>query len=190
MIITIAFILSPLFMSQGYCKENDLVQSEQYTERDSFPFSWEGKWEGDLNIFNYEGQVSQVIMELHIVPSDTSDTWSWTIIYGDAETGARPYELLTVDHEKGIYLIDEHNSIQLESYLVDGTLYSWFEVNNSLIQAIYRKNGSTINFEIVAGSSIPASTTGGLKDGDETIPYVKTYPVQSVQKAILYKVNE
>ena len=73
-------------------------------------------------------------MELHILPIDTSDAWSWTIFYGeDKVKGKRDYQLIPKDVEKGIYQVDEQNSILLDAYLFDGKLFERFEVMGCLL---------------------------------------------------------
>ena len=104
--------------------------------RDSidFPQDWKGKWAGELKIFSNEGLKQSLPMELHILPSDTSDTWSWTIFYGeDKEAGKRDYLLRPVEPEKGIWQVDEQNSILLDAYLFDGKLFERFDVGGSLL---------------------------------------------------------
>ena len=152
----------------------------------NFPASWQGEWAGELEIFNASGKVQSVPMELHILPIDTSENYTWTIIYGeDKATGKRPYELQTIDESKGLYVIDEKNTIALEAYLLNGKLYSRFEVMGSLLLSTQEKVGDQLLFEIISGSMEPASTTGGEKWNGEDIPEVNAFPIRVQQKAVL-----
>lgn len=157
-----------------------------------FPAAWVGHWSGTLEIFTATGKVQQLPMELHIHPLDTMPiTYTYEIVYGeDKVTGARPYELVVVDAAKGLYLIDEKNSIKMEAYYLNGKLIQWFEVEGTLLYTTTELVNGELHWEIVSGSSLPVSTTGGTttgsqKVGGEEIPPVKTYPVGAMQRAVL-----
>lgn len=152
-----------------------------------FPADWQGHWQGRLEIFNASGKVQEIPMELHLLPMDTSANYTFTIIYGeDKEAGKRPYELVVLDAGKGRYLIDEKNTIKMEAYLVGGKLVQWFEVEGSLLySSLELVGGEQLVWEILAGSSAPASSSGGTKVDGEDIPVVKAYPIGTLQKAVL-----
>ena len=128
-------------------------------------------------------------MELHILPIDSSDNHTFYIIYGeDKVAGKRPYELVTIDAEKGIYAVDEKNSIQMEAFLLDNTLIQRFEVMGTMLITINEKiDDNTITWQIISGSLDPASITGKQEIDGEEIPEVKGYPIKALQKAILKK---
>lgn len=152
----------------------------------SFPAAWQGQWVGNLEIFTAGGKAQEIPMELHILPFDGSANHSFNIIYGeDKEAGKRPYELVTLDAAKGLYLIDEKNSIKMEAYLIGGKLIQWFEVEGSMLYTTTELVGETLHWEIVAGSSVPVSTTGGTHINGEDIAPVKTFPVNVLQIAEL-----
>jgi hypothetical protein len=153
----------------------------------AFPASWAGDWKGQLEIFTATGKVQELPMELHIHPLDTvPEAYTFQIVYGeDKVTGNRPYELVTVDAAKGLYLMDEKNSIKMEAYYVNGKLIQWFEVEGTLLYTTTELVGDALHWEIVSGSSTPASTTGNQQVGGEEVPPVKTYPVGAMQRAVL-----
>ena len=156
--------------------------------QNNFPASWQGKWAGTLEIINPKGKVQELPMELHILPVDSSDKYTWTIIYGeDKEAGTGPYELIPVDTTKGLYWLDEKNSIRIEAYLLDNKLYQWFEVQGTLIFSTTEKVGDELIWELVSGDAAPVSVTGGQVVEGEEIPPVKTYPAKVLQKARLSK---
>ncbi|MCB1318559.1 MAG: hypothetical protein KDK27_21485, partial [Leptospiraceae bacterium] len=66
--------------------------SAQDTDNTLFPASWAGTWAGRLEIFNPEGKVQEVPMELQIRNLDTA--YTWTIIYGEGEKADRREYLL------------------------------------------------------------------------------------------------
>lgn len=155
---------------------------------DTFPESWLGNWVGELNIYSANKLVQTIPMELELLAMDTSDNYSWAIIYGaDREAGRRPYELEIVDAEKGIYRIDEKNSIKMESFLYGNKLYCQFSVMNSQILCTYEKAGESMIFEIISGNTEPISITGGEIVGEEEIPKVQTFPISVMQKAVLIR---
>ncbi|MCC6725944.1 MAG: hypothetical protein IT258_15655 [Saprospiraceae bacterium] len=152
-----------------------------------FPASWVGNWSGKLEIYTGTGKVQELPMELHIQPKDTLPiTYTYEIVYGeDKVTGARPYELVVVDATKGLFMIDEKNSIKMEAYYLNGKLIQWFEVEGTLLFTTTELIGEELHWEIVSGSSTPVSTTGNQKFEAEEIPPVKTYPASAMQRAVL-----
>lgn len=157
----------------------------------SFPVSWEGKYAGDLEIFNAKGKAQTLPMELHILPIDTSENHTFYIIYGeDKEKGLRPYELVTVDAAKGYYKVDEKNSIAMEGYLLGNGFYQSFEVMGTTLMTIVEKvSENELSWTIIAGKNEAVSTTGGeIVDGEEISP-VFAFPVVSAQKAVLRRVE-
>lgn len=155
----------------------------------AFPASWVGDWRGQLEIFTVTGKVQEIPMELHIHPLEAvPGGYTFSIIYGeDKVAGLRAYELHTVDAAKGLYLMDEKNSIKMEAYYLNGKLVQWFEVEGTLLYTTTELVGEELHWEIVSGSATPVSTTGNLKVGEEEIPPVKTFPVGAMQRAKLRK---
>ena len=160
-------------------------------QKDAFPASWAGHWAGDLEIITPQGVMQQLPMEMKIAPSDTAEAWNWRSTFnpgGDKEV-VKDYLLRAIDPEAGRYVVDELNTIAIEAYLFEGRrLFSWFEVQGSLILALYelRPDGSLL-FEIVAGGMEPVSITGDSVFRGDSIPPVQTFPVRTIQRAILQK---
>jgi len=169
-------------------EEPEVKKTSSDQLEDSFPKDWLGQWTGTLNIYRDTGLVQTLPMQLHLQPIEGSENFTWTIIYGeDVEKGTRNYELETIDASKGQYLIDEKNSIKIESYLLHNRLVSWYVVANNLIYISYEKKGDELHFEVVAGKQEAVSTTGNTKESEEEIPEVITYPIGTLQNAILRK---
>ncbi len=156
-----------------------------YTVADTIPQSWIGKWEGELVISTQPE--ADIKMELEIIPFEKNDSsFHWNIYYkSPGNEDKREYELLAINQQKGFYKINEKNSIILDAYFHKNTLYAVFDVQDNLIHSIYRKTDKEIFFEIIMCKTNKYDITGGA----ENIPQVKTYPVQVVQHAILYKVK-
>ena len=157
--------------------------------QNSFPESWKGNYKGDLLVYGVDSVRMKISMELQIAETKNDSVYKWTIIYDfKGKKDVRAYELHIVDRSKGLYKIDEKNSIVIDSYLRNNTvLTSFFKVMNSFIIATYTKKDDTIGFEIISSASEPVSTTGKIKKGEEEIPEVNTFPVNGRQKAVLYK---
>ena len=94
---------------------------------DAFPETWAGTWEGDLDIYSLGKKTQTIPMKLVILPQ--GDSILWTIQYDTMDT--RPYSMNVIDKEKGIYLVDEHNSIVIETYLYVNKLISHYDVAGS-----------------------------------------------------------
>lgn len=164
-----------------FCFNNLLAQDTL-----AFPQAWEGIWKGDLEIHTAKGLAQTVPMELHILPTDSTHRFTWSIIYGeDKVAGKRPYELVVLDADKGIYAIDEKNSIQLEAYFIKDKFFSRFEVMGNLLMTSEQLIGDELIFEIIAGKMEPVSVTGNEVINGDTIPSVKAFPINVMQRAIL-----
>ena len=161
----------------------------QTADSTAFPASWAGTWAGTLDIYAAKGKVQSVPMEVEVARLDTSTQgrYVFSLMYGSREKDYRPYELVPVDPEKGLWRVDEKNSIAMEAYLRGPKLLCWFTVQGSRILTIYEKTEDAIIFEVVAGSETAVSTTGNTKQGAEDIPEVKTFPFSAYQRAVLRK---
>jgi hypothetical protein len=164
--------------------------TEKKDSSNTFPGSWLGIWQGNLEIYNRNGLSQTVPMALELLATDTVGVYKWHIVYGpDREKGLRAYLLRTLDAEKGWYATDEGNSINLECYYLGGKLFSTYIVEGNFITVIEEKtteNGEEVlKFEIIFGKEKPVSTTGGTIMGSDTIPSVRTLPVIISQRAVL-----
>lgn len=180
-----------VFLTAGFLFPISITAQDTISSADTsrvFPHSWQGKWRGNLEVFTAKGLAQSVPMELHILPIENTNNFTWTIIYGeDKESGKRPYELQSIDPENGIYLIDEKNSIKMEAYYFAGKLFSRFEVMGNLLLSTVEKHEDHLIFEIISGKLDPVSTTGAETVEGEEIPEVKAYPVGVRQRGVLDK---
>ena len=118
----------------------------------------------------------------------TDSVYQWEIKYDfKGQEDIRDYELVLVDQKKGIYKIDEKNTIEIDSNYKMGIFTSFYEVMNSFIISTYTKTNDGILFEIIAGDSKNPTVTGNTKFNNEDIPAVKSYLVSGRQKAFLIK---
>lgn len=163
------------------------VFSSAQTDSLIFPQNWEGIWRGELIISTTIGEAQRLPMILKILPqADGRHTYS--IVYGeDTEENTRPYYLQSVTDEPGRYQVDEGNGIVLDSYLINGKLYSRFEVMGSLLLSTVEEQDGQLVYEIISGSFDPVNTTGDTKIEDEDIPPVNSYAIRVQQRAVLTK---
>lgn len=197
------FVTKPIIFSQTAIENNtsSALESMIGTEiprpntvvvkrAEVFPQSWQGEYAGTLVITKAQGVVQEIPMRMIIKPTDSANIVSWNIIYGaDSVKGLRDYILRTVDSKKGLYVLDEKNSIAMESYLIGNKLFNNYTVEGNALLTTTERVGDSLIFEIIFGKEAPVSTTGGEKVKAENIPLVKSFPVLLTQKAILKRVK-
>lgn len=150
----------------------------------AFPGGWTGKWKGTLEWYQGVNKRTPVPMELHILPADSADQYSWRIIYGEGQKDSRPYLLKPFDKSKGHWLIDERNSIVLDQFLIGDRFCGSFTVGGNTITNNYRLSGDSLVVEFYNIQEKPIAVTGGR---DSTVPKIKSYGVRSYQRAVLRK---
>jgi hypothetical protein len=172
-------LLSALFVAQTLAAQTS----------DLFPDSWAGIWKGKLEIYTAAGKVQELPMALEILPTDSSGTYHWRIIYGeDRETGLRDYLLKTLNADLGLYLLDEQNSIEIEAYYIGGKLFQQFAVANSLLFCTNELIGEdTLIWEIIVSPRQILRTTGGASEENPEFPEVDVFQLQTCQRALLKK---
>ncbi|MFN4079640.1 MAG: hypothetical protein ACK4NS_01965 [Saprospiraceae bacterium] len=158
----------------------------------SFPKDWEGIWSGELQIYNAKGKAQGVTMTLEIlpIPGHPEGRYTFGLVYGDKSQDWRPYELVPVAPERGLWKVDEKNSIELESYLIGPKLLCWFTVQDVRTLCAYEKiSPDELTFEVVSGMEKPVSQTGGVQHEDQEIPQVNAFPFSVFQRAVLKRQN-
>ncbi len=155
-------------------------------ENINFPEDWTGRWQGDLMIYSGLGLQDQLKMELIIEPIQSSNNFTFTIVYDDGlELSKREYELIVVNKKQGLFLVDEKNSIMIESYFMGGKWFQRFEVAGSMLICTIEQQGNNLVWEISSGKSEKISTSGDTNiDG---ILEVNTYPFGVYQRSVLTK---
>ena len=156
----------------------------QESNNESFPESYFGIYTGELQIYG-ENATRTFPMEFHLLPSDSTGVYKYMLVYGSGETiQYRKYALIEKDKEKGIYLLDELNGIQLDCRIVDNKMYFLFEVKDSLLTTFVTFEKDHLYFGIIATDVKKKNSSGGQ---DEETPEVFSYPIGVVQKATLIK---
>ncbi len=152
----------------------------------SFPNSFVGDWQGTLNWYPNGGKVQAVHMEMHIKPTDTTNQYTWQMVYGKVTEDNRPYILKKVDTVATHWVIDELNGIVLDSYWLGQRFSGVFTVQgNTILDSYWIENGE-MHIEFFSYKQNPLNVTG---KGTEESPKVDSYRMGSYQKAVLKKMK-
>jgi hypothetical protein len=139
---------------------------------------WYGTWAGKLIITSEADKQSEVPVVFKIEPIKGSHDVVWALTYGQGDKATvRDYKLAPAGETPGRFRIDERNGVALDARLVNGVLYSQFEVGGHLLTARYELRGETLQFEVTS-SKPRAERTGGK---------IQAYAVEVVQAAELRK---
>jgi hypothetical protein len=139
---------------------------------------WHGTWKGTLTITNQTDKQSEVPLVFNIEPIKGTHDVRWAMTYGEGDKAVvKDYKLVPVPEQPGRFRIDEGNAVALNARLVNGVIFSQFDVGGYLLTARYELRGETLRFE-VSSSKPAAKKTGGNFQG---------YVVEVVQSAELRK---
>jgi hypothetical protein len=148
-----------------------------------FPQAFIGHWQGELLWYKTGKKVPQKVkMQLVIQPTDTSNVYTWQIIYGKKNEDNRPYLLKPVDTAQGHWQVDERNGIILDQYFVGNRFTSAFTVQSTTIVDSYWREGKNLIAEFYSLTAKPVATTGL---GTEESPNVDSYGTRGYQRAVL-----
>ncbi|WP_046756335.1 hypothetical protein [Kordia jejudonensis] len=186
------FIIAMLCVSVGMAQKKQVKEragkvseDKEFPTQYSFPKEYIGTYAGNLNIADASGVLQNVPMELSIKPTEDPKKFDYTLSYIVAKKkDERKYTLIVVDHEKGIFDLDENNGVVLRANYMRQTLFSTFEVNNRILNSsVEFKNDGRIFFTIIVTEKADPRKTGGEKLS------VTSYNVVVIQKAALRKVE-
>jgi hypothetical protein len=154
--------------------------------KNPFPACFMGRWKGQME-WRVAGKPTQTFaMQLLIQPADSSNTYTWQIIYGDKGTDNRPYLLKPIDTAKGHWAIDERNGIVLDSYVHGDALHGMFTVQGNSILSNYRLESGKLRVEFFSIKLNDKKTSG---KGTDDSPTVESYRVSSYQVGVLGRVD-
>lgn len=146
------------------------------------PAEWHGRWTGSLKITSAAGEAKETQMEMVIEPLKDSKNYRWKIVYGKGP--ARDYELVPQERA-GHFVIDEKNGLLIDAWLVGSTVYSQFQVADSLIPVRYELSGDTLRFSLTVSSTKEPRTTKLTRGKFEA----KAFKLQAVHVAELKRVK-
>ena len=155
-----------------------------FSQNNSFPNSFVGEWNGNLEIMGVDSVSMDIEMSLSIQPTENDSIYKWEMTYVlyDSIQDVRPYELILIDKSKGLYAIDEKNSIVMDAYYKNNTLTSFFSVMESFILFSYTLEGDSITVDVFSAPTESITLTGG-----EEIPEVNSFKITGRQSAVLVK---
>lgn len=141
----------------------------------------DGKWKGTLIIWKENKIMDSVPTELTIKTIIKDSIWQWKTEYISATMPVtKDYSLRVVDKQKGIYITDEGDGIELMNYTFGNKLYSNFETSGILLTSSYEWIGNDIIFEIASGKKI---------DNINSNAEVLNFTVRNLQKVVYKKVD-
>jgi len=162
--------------------------STQTITTQTFPTSWIGAWKGPASLVTPGRDDHEFRMELIVAATDDPTRYAWTIVYAETngQRQERKYELIVRDAANEQYAVDEKNGIIIPSTLLDGTLYSSFEVQGTRVNTRMKLESpgtdeQRITVEMISGSVQSTESSGG-KDG---VPEVLSVIPRSLQRATL-----
>jgi len=141
----------------------------------------DGKWKGTLMIWKENKIVDSVPTELTIKTIIKDSVWQWKTEYLSATMPVtKDYSLRVADKEKGIYITDEGDGVELMNYTFGNKLYSNFETSGVLLSSCYEWIGNDIIFEIASGKKIETMSVN---------TEVTNFSVRNLQKVIFKKLK-
>jgi hypothetical protein len=170
--IFLLLIIPFLIFSSAFAQSHHNFETEK----------WFGTWQGILKIY-YPVKLMEVPVTIEINKTHEPGKYGWKTSYDNGKL-EKNYFLITVDAEKGSYILDEDNTIKLDFYYADNTFYSVFQVEDAILTSRYTLENESIIMEVLS-SNFKTPTITGKDSGD--IKEVKSYPVFVTQKAILTK---
>lgn len=157
--------------------------------KNRFPQDWTGVWKGPMQ-WQQAGTAApmRVEMELHILPDSLPGRWQFKIVYvREGKRDERPYLLVAQDSNYIHFVTDEQNSILLDTWRFDNELISRFQVNQMMLTSVYRLEGKRIYSSIISGRVDKPTATGLDLAPDTGVTQVLSFPLVSVQRAVLRK---
>jgi hypothetical protein len=126
-----------------------------------FPAEYEGVWKGELSIYAGTRVVQKAKMQLTIQSTDVDSVYTYQLQYGEGNgADIRDYQLNILDQDKGMFEIDEKNSIVLPAQLFHNKVVSTFIVEGNMIQFVYNLFEDRIQVEVFSGPHEAATFTG------------------------------
>lgn len=153
-----------------------------------FPEAWLGTYTGTLHIFTRDSVLRRIPMRFGLIDLDSAGCMRWELTYyvdTDVEDH-RSYLLAPHLPKRGLYLLDELNSIEMHVQSIYDELISIFEVMGNRLVFCYRKiNKDQILLSVYTHSNNQALESGDTTYAGEEIPAVSSFLVSGVQRALL-----
>lgn len=185
----IGILLLGLFLIMPSCRvsKKASLTAEIEEEEFVFPMDWIGHYQGQLKILSPTKDTTQIGMQLIVDYPDALGVYPWVLIYGKDDI--RSYGLEAVNAVDGHYLIDEYNSIKIDSYLSGNHFVSRFSVMGSDLLVDYERVSEGVEVKLYVSQSSNVNETGGEIIAKDTVPRVNSYRMLAVQEALLLKIK-
>ncbi|WP_370390456.1 alpha/beta hydrolase [uncultured Winogradskyella sp.] len=158
--------------------ENQLKNVKPVSDPSNFAEKCLGVWEGTMKIYGYNTLRDSVKVRFTAAKTDIEGTYIWKTEYlSDKSPMVKDYKLIVDDIEKGRYILDESDGVELIEYNVDNKLYSLFQSNGIWLTSTTELSNNKLIFEVTSG-----------KEYNE-IKEIKNYSFTNVQRIVLEKVN-
>lgn len=157
------------------------VPTEAQQPPSDFPTTWLGTWQGTVKTDSpFQPPFD---MELTIQPTDDPDRFQWKMVYhGEAGESIRPYHLVVVNRERGVFAIDEGEGIELDARYFEGNLHSIFRAGTNLIAVTYRLETSP-SLEPALHFQLQSFEPGAKKEDGMTL--FESLSINGLQHALL-----
>jgi hypothetical protein len=178
--LTIALAIAGLAVAAAGQGDADAAKTGVTKEpANLLPAAWHGSWAGKLAIAGPADMPSEVPVVLKIEPIKGTREVTWAITYGEGDKEmVRDYKLVPAGNKPGRFRIDERNGTFLDARLVNGVIYSQFEVGGALLTARYELRDDSLRFEVTSSKPAAEKTANGKVQG---------YVVEVIQAAELKK---
>lgn len=121
--------------------------------QNSFVEQCMGQWEGMMYIHAQGVIRDSVEVEFLVAPTAVDTAWVWKTSYrSEKYPVVKDYVLRQKNAEKGAYIIDEGDELELSAFVFGNKMYSMFEVSDAYLTANYELLGDKLVFEVTSGS--------------------------------------
>ncbi len=118
----------------------------------TFPDRCAGLWSGRMYIYANGTLKDSVEVRLTVAKLPEPNAWTWKTEYlSEKMPAVKDYILRTKDADKGWFITDEGDGIELQDFVFGNKMYSAFDVGGILLSASYELLGDTLIFEVTSG---------------------------------------
>ncbi|MEY4107792.1 MAG: hypothetical protein RL181_2134 [Bacteroidota bacterium] len=122
------------------------------SQAQSFPDRCTGTWSGRMYIYANGALKDSVEVVLTVAQLPEPNAWTWKTEYlSEKMPMVKDYVLRAKDAEKGWFVTDEGDGIELQDFVFGNKMYSAFDVGGILLTASYELLGDTLVFEVTSG---------------------------------------
>ncbi len=171
------FISAPVFAQLN--SANSIQKAESVSAKTlSFPEKCLGVWEGTMFLYKYNNIHDSVQVTFTAARTENDSLFIWKTEYHSSTIEVvKDYKLKLDDSEKGRYILDEGDGIQLIEYNVGNKLYCMFKLDDTYFTSSTELIGENLVFEVTSG-----------KEENET-QGIQNFSFTNVQRVVLTRVR-